>query len=82
MATLALGLPIRWINRWRIASCLLSERQSVKAALHNAQRRLREPAFVIGRLQRFARSGFRREPTEHLEASLQRLGRDPGPLQS
>ncbi|MEK9802015.1 MAG: nucleoid occlusion factor SlmA [Curvibacter sp.] len=27
-------------------------------------------AFVVGRLQRFARSGFRRVPTEHLEASL------------
>ena len=27
-------------------------------------------AFVQGRLQRFARSGFRRLPTEHLEASL------------
>ncbi len=30
-------------------------------------------AFLIGRLQRFARSGFRRLPTEHLDASLQRL---------
>ncbi|NMM81591.1 nucleoid occlusion factor SlmA [Acidovorax sp. SRB_14] len=27
-------------------------------------------AFALGRLQRFARSGFRRQPTEHLEASL------------
>jgi len=27
-------------------------------------------AFIQGRLQRFARSGFRRLPTEHLEASL------------
>ncbi len=30
-------------------------------------------AFAMGRLQRFARSGFRRQPTEHLEASLQWL---------
>ena len=30
-------------------------------------------AFAVGRLQRFARSGFRRLPTEHLEASLARL---------
>jgi TetR/AcrR family transcriptional regulator len=30
-------------------------------------------AFVQGRLQRFARSGFRRLPTEHLEASLARM---------
>ena len=27
-------------------------------------------AFVVGRLQRFARSGFKRTPSEHLEASL------------
>lgn len=27
-------------------------------------------AFAMGRLQRFARSGFRRTPTEHLEAAL------------
>jgi len=30
-------------------------------------------AFVVGRLQRFARSGFRRQPSEHLEASLARM---------
>jgi TetR/AcrR family transcriptional regulator len=27
-------------------------------------------SFVVGRLQRFARSGFRRSPSEHLEACL------------
>ena len=27
-------------------------------------------AFMVGRLQRFARSGFKRAPSEHLEASL------------
>jgi TetR/AcrR family transcriptional regulator len=27
-------------------------------------------AFVVGRLQRFARSGFRRSPSEHLDANL------------
>ncbi|MBS0317360.1 MAG: nucleoid occlusion factor SlmA [Proteobacteria bacterium] len=27
-------------------------------------------AFAVGRLQRFARSGFRRSPSEHLDASL------------
>ena len=27
-------------------------------------------AFVVGRLQRFARSGFKRRPSEHLESSL------------
>ncbi|MCR5866746.1 MAG: nucleoid occlusion factor SlmA [Aquincola tertiaricarbonis] len=30
-------------------------------------------AFAIGRLHRYARSGFKRQPTEHLEASLQML---------
>ena len=30
-------------------------------------------AFVVGRLQRYARSGFKRKPTEHLDAALQRL---------
>lgn len=39
-------------------------------------------AFVIGRLQRFARSGFRRSPTEHLQASLHRLTSDRGPSES
>jgi len=27
-------------------------------------------AFVVGRLQRFARSGFRRAPSEHLDAAV------------
>jgi TetR/AcrR family transcriptional regulator len=30
-------------------------------------------AFVVGRLQRFARSGFKRPASEHLEASLARI---------
>ncbi len=30
-------------------------------------------ALTIGRLQRYARSGFKRLPTEHLEPALQRL---------
>ncbi len=30
-------------------------------------------AFSVGRLQRFARSGFKRAPSEHLEASLQQM---------
>jgi TetR/AcrR family transcriptional regulator len=27
-------------------------------------------SFVVGRLQRFARSGFRRAPSEHLDAAM------------
>jgi len=30
-------------------------------------------AFAVGRLQRYARSGFKRSPTEHLDASLNLL---------
>lgn len=30
-------------------------------------------AFIVGRLQRFARSGFKRPPSEHLEASLAQM---------
>ena len=30
-------------------------------------------AFVVGRLQRFARSGFKRAPSEHLDACLTRM---------
>ena len=30
-------------------------------------------AFVVGRLQRYARSGFKRSPTEHLVAALRML---------
>ena len=32
-----------------------------------------QTAFAVGRLQRFARSGFKRSPTEHLEAALRML---------
>jgi TetR/AcrR family transcriptional regulator len=31
-------------------------------------------SFIIGRLQRYARSGFKRMPTEQLEASLRAIG--------
>jgi len=30
-------------------------------------------SFIVGRLQRYARTGFKRLPTEHLEPALQRL---------
>ncbi len=30
-------------------------------------------AFIVGRLQRFARSGFRKAPSEHLDACLARI---------
>lgn len=36
-------------------------------------------AFLVGRLQRYARSGFRRIPTEHLDAAMRLLARSDGP---
>jgi TetR/AcrR family transcriptional regulator len=30
-------------------------------------------ALIVGRLQRYTRSGFKRLPTEHLDPALQRL---------
>jgi TetR/AcrR family transcriptional regulator len=36
-------------------------------------------AFLVGRLQRYARSGFRRSPTEHLETSMRLLVRGDTP---
>ncbi len=36
-------------------------------------------AFLVGRLQRFARSGFKRSPTEHLDAAMRLLVRPGGP---
>jgi TetR/AcrR family transcriptional regulator len=36
-------------------------------------------AFLVGRLQRYARSGFRRSPTEHLESSMRLLVRGESP---
>ena len=34
-------------------------------------------AFLVGRLQRFARSGFKRSPTEHLDTALQLFAAPP-----
>ncbi len=39
-------------------------------------------AFVVGRLQRYVRSGFRRLPSEQLEPSLQLILGSPGSLTS
>ena len=43
---------------------------SVSASVDAQVRASALTALVIGRLQRFARSGFKRSPTEHLEATL------------
>lgn len=51
----------------------LRESEAVTPTLNAQVRASVLTAFVVGRLQRFARSGFRRLPTEHLDASLGQL---------
>ncbi len=51
-------------------------RSAVESAAPTADAQVRASlltAFVVGRLQRFARSGFKRAPSEHLEACLARM---------
>ena len=51
----------------------LREAASTSAATPTVDAQVRASviiAFMLGRLQRFSRSGFKRPPTEHLEASL------------
>ena len=52
----------------------LAQAQGVASPTVEAQMRAAVVmAFVMGRLHRFARSGFKRLPTDHLEASLRQL---------
>jgi TetR/AcrR family transcriptional regulator len=56
-----------------LRQCLRDAAQADGAATPSVQAQVRASlltAFVVGRLQRFARSGFKRMPSEHLEASL------------
>jgi TetR/AcrR family transcriptional regulator len=54
-----------------LKQCLRGEGEASATPTVDAQVRASMlTAFVVGRLQRFARSGFRRSPSEHLEASL------------
>ena len=56
-----------------LRQCLRDAAQTDGAATPSVQAQVRASlltAFVVGRLQRFARSGFKRMPSEHLEASL------------
>ena len=39
-------------------------------------------AFLVGRLQRYARSGFKRSPTEHLDIAVRLFAEPGGPSQS
>ena len=56
--------------------CLRPAADAAGSAMPTVDAQVRAAALcdlVRGRLQRFARSGFRRSPTEHLDASLQLL---------
>lgn len=56
-----------------LRQCLRDAAQTEGSATPSVQAQVRASlltAFVVGRLQRFARSGFKRMPSEHLEASL------------
>ena len=56
-----------------LRQCLRSAAQSAGSDTPTMDAQVRAAvltAFVMGRLQRFTRSGFRRAPSEHLDASL------------
>ena len=56
-----------------LRQCLRDAAQADGSATPSVQAQVRASlltAFVVGRLQRFARSGFKRLPSEHLDASL------------
>ena len=57
-----------------LKQCLRSEPADSATPTVDAQVRASMlTSFIVGRLQRFARSGFKRPPSEHLEASLARM---------
>jgi TetR/AcrR family transcriptional regulator len=57
-----------------LKQCLRTSAEGSAAPTVDAQVRASVlTAFIVGRLQRFARSGFKRAPSEHLEASLGRI---------
>jgi TetR/AcrR family transcriptional regulator len=56
-----------------LKQCLRGAAEGEGSATPSADAQVRASmltSFLVGRLQRFARSGFRRSPSEHLEASL------------
>jgi TetR/AcrR family transcriptional regulator len=57
-----------------LKQCLRGDAQASATPTVDAQVRASMlTSFIVGRLQRFARSGFKRPPSEHLEASLARM---------
>jgi TetR/AcrR family transcriptional regulator len=56
-----------------LKQCLRGEADGATPTLEAQVRASMLTAFIVGRLQRFARSGFKRTPSEHLDASLARM---------
>ena len=56
-----------------LKQCLRAAADAATPTVDAAVRASVLTAFIVGRLQRFARSGFKRLPSEHLEASLARM---------
>jgi len=56
-----------------LKQCLRANADAATPTVDAAVRASVLTAFTVGRLQRFARSGFKRLPSEHLEASLARM---------
>ena len=56
-----------------LKQCLRSTGDASAPTVDAAVRASVLTAVIVGRLQRFARSGFKRAPSEHLEASLARM---------
>jgi TetR/AcrR family transcriptional regulator len=56
-----------------LKQCLRAAADAATPTVDAAVRASVLTAFIAGRLQRFARSGFKRLPSEHLEASLSRI---------
>ncbi len=56
-----------------LKQCLRASADAATPTVDAAVRASVLTAFIVGRLQRFARSGFKRLPSEHLEASLSRM---------
>ena len=56
-----------------LKQCLRVESEAAMPTVDAQVRASVLTAFIVGRLQRFARSGFKRMPSEHLEASLARI---------
>jgi TetR/AcrR family transcriptional regulator len=56
-----------------LKQCLRSTSDATAPTVDATVRASALTAFIVGRLQRFARSGFKRAPSEHLDASLARM---------